>query len=54
MTMNRNGLSSRVAREEQAEGQRVQLSLAHDAQGGALLPVDGDLELDLSEVARTR
>jgi hypothetical protein len=37
--------------DEEAEGEGVELALAHDAEGGALLAVDGDVELDLAGLA---
>ena len=49
MTTKRNGLSPRVARgHEEAEGEGVELALAHDAEGGAFLAVDRDLQLHLA------
>ena len=39
------------SRDEEAEGEGVELALAHDAEGGALLAVDGDVELDGAAVA---
>ena len=41
-------LGERGARDEEAQGQGVQLALAHDAEGGALDAVDRDVELDLA------
>ena len=37
--------------DEEAEGEGVELALAHDAEGGAFLAVDGDVELDLAGLA---
>ena len=38
-------------RDEEAEGEGVELALAHDAEGGAFLAVDGDVQLDLAGLA---
>ncbi len=42
------------ARDEEAEGEGVELALAHHAEGGAFLAVDGDLQLDLPVPCRRR
>ena len=39
------------SRDEEAEGEGVELALAHDAEGGAFLAVDGDFELDFAGLA---
>jgi hypothetical protein len=47
----KRALGQHSPREEQAQGQGVQLALAHDAEGGATHSIHGDVQLDAASGA---